>query len=212
MASPRRRPRAMQLGANAIIDNGAILGYPPALNEDSNLIIGADARIRSGTVIYANSCIGRGLETGHNVVIRERNLIGDELRIWSNSIIDYECRIGNNVKIHSNVYVSQFTIIEDDVFVGPGVAFANDMHPGCPDAKQCMKGPLIKRGAQVGARVCVLPRVTVGEFALIGAGSVVTRDIPPRAVAYGNPARVAGEIYDLICTTGLRDRPYAPIS
>ena len=71
-----------------------------------------------------------------------------------------------------------------------------------------MQGPVIKRGAQIGINACVLPRVTIGEYALIGAGSVVTKDIPPGVVAYGNPARVVGKLDDLICTTGLRDKPY----
>jgi acetyltransferase-like isoleucine patch superfamily enzyme len=71
-----------------------------------------------------------------------------------------------------------------------------------------MQGPHLRAGAQIGANVCVLPRVTIGEHAVIGAGSVVTRDVPPGMVALGNPARVVGKISDLTCTTGLRDRPY----
>ncbi len=201
---------AVQLGRNAVIDAGVILGYAASSDEDPApvLVVGPNARIRHGTVIYAGSSIGCALETGHNVVIRERNIIGDNLRIWNNSTVDYGCRIGNNVKIHHNVYVAQFTTIEDDAFLAPGVCLANDIHPGCPDALECMRGPVVRRGAQLGVNTCVLPRVTIGEYALIGAGSVVTRDIAPRAVAYGNPARVVGKIEDLLCTTGLRDKPY----
>ncbi len=199
---------AVQLGEKAVIDPGVILGYVPSRSEDHSLSIGSGARIRCGTVIYGGSRIGCNLETGHHVVIREQNLVGDNLCIWSNSIIDYGCKIGNNVRIHNNVYVTQFTVIEDDAFLGPGVSLANDIHPGCPDALECMRGPIIKKGAQIGVNSSVLPRVVIGEYALIGAGSVVTRDIPPRAVACGNPARVVGSIEDLVCTTGLRDKPY----
>jgi len=202
----------LQLGEKAVIDVGAILGYPPSSGEAGPLIIGPRARIRQGTVVYGGSHIGGHLETGHNVVIRERNHIGDNLRIWSNSTIDYGCRLGSNIKIHHNVYVAQFTTIEDDAFLAPGVCLANDIHPGCPDSLMCMRGPLIKRGVHIGINACVLPRVTIGEYALIGAGSVVTRDIPPRVVAYGNPARVVGRVEDVVCTTGLRDKPYRHLS
>lgn len=203
-----RSSSLVQLGPRAVIDAGVILGYAPSREVGQRLVIGPAARIRQGTIIYGGSDIGRNLETGHNVIIREQNRIGDNLCIWSNSIIDYGCKIGNNVKVHNNVYVAQFTIIEDNVFLAPGVSLANDIHPGCPDAARCLKGPHIKNGAQVGVNSCILPRVTVGEYALVGAGSVVTRDVPPRGVAYGNPARVVGTIEDLVCTSGLRDKPY----
>ena len=202
----------VRLGKKATIDDGAVLGYLPSRGKDSLLIIGPGARIRCGTIIYGGSRIGGNLETGHNVIIREENVIGDNLRIWSNSIIDYGCVIANNVKIHNNVYIAQFTVIEDDVFLAPGVTLANDIHPGCPDAAECMQGPRIKRGAQIGINCCVLPRVIVGEYAVIGSGSVVTKDIPARAVAYGNPAQVVCKIDDLTCTTSLRDRPYGHLA
>ncbi len=203
---------ALQIGPNSEIDEGVVLGYHPPCLDVSQLIIGPESRIRSGTVIYAGTRIGPGLETGHNVVIRERNSVGSGLRIWSNSVIDYGCTIGENVKIHTNVYVSQFTTIEDEAFIGPGVTLANDIHPGCPDALECMKGPIVKRGAQIGVNSCVLPRVTIGEYAVIGAGSVVTKDIPAATVAYGNPAQVVGDILNLKCTTGMRDKPYAHLT
>ncbi len=198
----------VKLGEGATIEDSAIIGYKPSRGVKFVLVIGPGAFVRSSSVIYGGSSIGRNLETGHNVVIREENHIGDDFCIWNNATIDYGCQIGNNVKVHNKVYVAQFTVIEDDVFLGPGVTLANDIHPGCPDALQCMRGPYIKRGAQIGINSCVLPRVVIGEHALIGAGSVVTKDIPDRMVAYGNPARVVGRIEDMICSTGLRDRPY----
>jgi acetyltransferase-like isoleucine patch superfamily enzyme len=201
--------RMVTLGDGALIEENTVIGYTPSRGREFKLVIGPDANIRSGTIIYGGSHIGHNLETGHNVVIREENDIGDNFRIWNNSTIDYGCHIGNNVKIHNKVYVGQFTVIEDDVFLAPGVTLANDIHPGCPDALKCMRGPYIKHGAQIGINVCVLPRVIIGEHAVIGAGSVVTKDIPAGMVAYGNPARVAGKIEDMICSTGLRDKPYS---
>jgi acetyltransferase-like isoleucine patch superfamily enzyme len=199
----------VRLGKGAVLDEGVIIGYSPSRAVEQVLVIGPGAHVRSGTVIYSGSRIGGGLETGHNVVIREENDIGDNFRIWNNAVIDYGCRIGNNVKIHNKVYVGQYTIIEDDVFLAPGVTLANDIHPGCPDSSQCMRGPCINKGAQIGINCTILPRVVIGEYSVIGAGSVVTRDIPAGVVAYGNPAQVICDIGNLKCTTGLRDKPYS---
>jgi acetyltransferase-like isoleucine patch superfamily enzyme len=146
------------------------------------------------------------------VIIREENDIGDNFRIWNNSIIDYGCHIGNGVKIHSKVYVAQFTIIDDEVFLAPGVTLANDLHPGCPNSNECMRGPYIKRGAQIGINCTILPRVVIGENSVIGAGSVVTKDIPDGTVAYGNPAEVKCNVENITCTTGLRDKPYGNLT
>ena len=160
----------------------------------SDLSVGPHAVVRAHSVIYAGCQIGSHLETGHGVVIREENRIGDHLSIWNNSTIDYGCVVGHRVRIHCNVYVAQFTVIEDDVFLAPGVMIANDRHPICKD---CMKGPTIKRGARVGINATLLPEVVVGEAALVGAGAVVTKDVPPGAVVVGNPARIIGRAKDL---------------
>lgn len=194
------------LGDGYQVEPGVILGYLPGRRiADVALSIGPGARIRSGTVIYAGSTIGTGLETGHNVVIREENTIGDNLNIWNNSTIDYGCVIGDRVKIHCNVYVAQFTTLEDEVFLAPGVIIANDPHPVCG---LCMRGPTIKRGARIGVNVTLLSHITVGEGALVGAGSVVTRDIPAYSVAYGNPARPLKSADELPCPFDLVERPY----
>lgn len=199
----------VDLGSGAVIDPEAIVGYiSPRRGVSNKLEIGAGARIRSGSVIYAGSIIGSHLETGHNVVIREQNEIGDNFSIWNNSVIDYGCRIGNGVKIHCNIYVAQFTEIEDDVFLAPGVIIANDVHPGCPESGECMRGPVLKRGCRIGVNATIVPYVTVGEETLVGSGSVVTKDIPPGVLAYGNPARVHAKLKDIRCKTGRREAPY----
>jgi len=188
------------------VDPGVTLGYLSGRRIANIMLrVGPGARIRSGTVIYAGSTIGAGLETGHNVVVREENVIGDNLSIWNNSTIDYGCTIGDGVKIHCNVYVAQFTTLEDEVFLAPGVTIANDPHPVCG---LCMRGPTIKRGARIGVNVTLLSHITIGEGALIGAGSVVTTDIPAHSVAYGNPARLLKSVDELPCPFGLVERPY----
>jgi len=207
-------PQAMPvvtIGDGCQVDVGAILGYPAARGKNTDAVkIGEKARIRSGTVIYGGVAIGKNLQTGHNVVIREENEIGDDFNVWNNTVIDYGCKIGKGVKIHCNCYVAQFTVIEDHAFMAPGTTIANDIHPGCEFSSKCMRGPHIGRGVQIGVNVTILPYVKIGEGSLIGGGSVVTKDIPPYSLAYGNPARVVGDVRSLSCTKGLTDKPYRP--
>lgn len=196
----------IKIGIGKKIDKEVILGYCPGRKiRNKTLSIGNNPRIRSGTVVYLGSNIGNNFETGHNVVIREENRLGNSVSIWSSSVVDYGCVIGNNVKIHANGYIAQFTVIEDDVFIAPGVVITNDP---CPPCTKCMKGPVIKRGAKIGANVTLLPHITIGQFSLIGAGSVVTKDIPPYSLAYGNPARVIKKVTDIKCKKGIIERPY----
>jgi acetyltransferase-like isoleucine patch superfamily enzyme len=196
----------VEFGGPCDLDEGVVIGYAPRRAVDDLILrIGAGATVRSGSVIYAGSTIGEGLETGHNVVIREENHIGRDFRIWSNSIVDYGCTIGDRVRVHSNVYIAQKTVIEDDVFLAPGVVTANDLHPICT---KCLEGPVIRHGARIGINATILPRVTIGEGALVGAGSVVTKDVPPGAVVTGSPARVIKNTGDIRCSSGKADKPY----
>ncbi len=174
----------------------AIIGHAsPLLKGDEELRIGGGAKIRSGCVIYMGSTLGARLELGHNVVIRERNTVGHDVSIWSNSVVDYGCRIGDRVKIHCGCYVAQYSVLEDDVFLAPGVVFANDLYPGVAESKRRMRGPVVRSGAQIGVNATLLPFVEVGENAIVGAGSVVTRDVPPRTIVAGNPARIIRQNY-----------------
>src|SRR6266487_4177377 len=172
-------------------DVTAVIGYPTARAAASGLIIGRNAHVRSGSAIYLGSRIGDGFQTGHNCVI------GDDVSVWSNTVVDYGSRIGNRVKIHSNCYIAQYTDIEDDAFLAPGVTVANDLYPGQEASARVMSGPSIGRGAQIGINVTVLPFVRIGAGCLIGAGAVVVFDIPEESVAFGNPAVVRGCVDDL---------------
>src|SRR5215213_8171965 len=161
-------------------DPGVLVGYSGTRTAADELLLGTDARLRSGTVLYAGSRIGARFQTGHHVVVREECQIGDDVSIWSNTVVDYGCRIGNRVKIHSNCYIAQYTEILDDAFFAPGVTVANDLYPGQAESARLMSGPL------------------VGDGCLVGGGSVVTHDLPPGMVAFGNPARVRGRVADLL--------------
>jgi acetyltransferase-like isoleucine patch superfamily enzyme len=196
----------IEIGEGCDIHPGAIVGYKTGRPiADHRLVLGPGAVVRSGTVIYGGTTIGAGLQTGHNVVIREQNRIGAGLQIWNNSTVDYGCVIGDNVKIHCGCYIAQFTTIEDEVFFAPGVIVANDPFPIHTDI---MRGPTIKRRARIGVNVTLMPYITIGANCLIGGGSVVTKDVPPGSVAYGSPAKVVKSIYDLEPKYGLTEPPY----
>jgi acetyltransferase-like isoleucine patch superfamily enzyme len=180
-----------------VADDDVVVGYPASRPVARTLVLGPGARLRSGTVLYDGSEIGRDFETGHHVIVRERTRIGDQVSVWSNTVVDYGCVIGHRVKIHCNCYVAQFTELEDDAFLAPGVTIANDLFPGHTGSASAMAGPLIRAGAQIGVNVTILPYVTIGEGSIIGSGSVVTRDIPPGMVAYGNPARPVRRVDEL---------------
>ncbi len=183
---------SLKVGENAIIGAKTLRNVSVAPAK-----IGENAVFLSNSVVYEGVKIGSGLIIGHNSVIREENVIGDNFKLWSNSVVDYGCKIGSNVKIHCNCYIAQFTTIEDDVFIAPGAITTNDKYPGRKDAEKHLKGPTIKKGAQIGAGVVIMPGVTIGSRSIVGAGSVVTKDIPADSVAYGNPARVAGKRSEL---------------
>jgi acetyltransferase-like isoleucine patch superfamily enzyme len=191
-------PETLIGGEGVVADPDVIVGYASERCAAEPLVLGRGARLRSGTVLYLGSRIGSNLQTGHHAVVREECALGDDVSIWANSVVDYGCRIGNRVKIHSNCYVAQYTEIEDDAFLAPGVTIANDLYPGRPGSRQVMSGPHIGAGARIGVNVTILPFVRIGAGALIGAGSVVTRDVPPGMVATGNPARVRHHVDELV--------------
>ena len=178
------------------LDPGVLTAYPAGRTERP-FDLGPGARVRSGTVLYDGTRIGVRFETGHHVVVRENCVIGDDVAIWSGAVVDYGCRIGDRVKIHAGCYVAQYTVIEEDAFLAPGVRFANDLYPGDADSARMMTGPVVGRGAQLGVNVTVLPYVRIGPGCLVGAGSVVTRDLPPGSLVYGSPARVHGRREDV---------------
>jgi len=147
--------------------------------------IGRNCVIRSGTVIYETASLGNWVETGHNVLIREGSVVGNKTRIGSSTQLDGAVKIGRNVNIQSNVYLPHLTVVEDDVFLAPNVVFTNDPFP---PSKRCI-GIIVEKGAVVGANACIVARARIGEGSVVGAGAVVTKDVPPYKVVVGAPAR-----------------------
>ena len=123
--------------------------------------------MRSHTVIYCGNRIGKDFQTGHGALIRESNEIGDHVSIGSGSIVEHHVRIGNGVRLHSHVFVPEFTILEDECWLGPNVVLTNARYPRSPRAKDELMGACIERGAKLGANVTVLPGVRIGRDALV---------------------------------------------
>lgn len=146
--------------------------------------------------------IGKNVQVWHFSQIREKALIGDNCIIGKNVYIDHDVKIGSNVKIQNNALVYFGTTIKNDVFIGPAVILTNDKYPRSTTStgklkvlKHWQAGKiLVKHGASIGAGSIILPSITIGNYALIGAGSTVTKSVPDHALLLGNPARIVGYV------------------
>ena len=145
--------------------------------------------------------IGAGTKIWHFAHVREKAKIGKNCNIGKGVYIDTEVEIGDNVKIQNFVSVYKGVTIEDDVFIGPGVTFTNDLYPrSFIWNDDIIAHTKVKKGASIGAHATIIGGITIGEYALVGAGSVVTKDVVPFGLVYGNPARLAG----FVCSCGHR--------
>jgi len=186
----------VKLGKNVKIGEFCIIGLPPCEENKgkTDTVIGDNACIRSHTVIYAGNDIGENFQTGHHVMVREDNSIGDDVSIGTGSCVEYHIEIENNVRIHSGAFIPEYSILEEGCWLGPGAVLTNAKYPCSVSAKKNLKGPRICKGAKLGANVTVLPGLTVGDNCLIGAGSVVVKDVQPGKIVVGNPAKFIGDI------------------
>jgi len=172
----------VNLGKDSTIQDNVVIGN----SDEGEVNIGRKALIRSGSVIYSGVKIGDNFQSGHNVLIRENTEIGDDVLIGTNSVVDGNCIIGSRVKAQTNVYITAYTTIEDDAFLGPCCVTTNDKYMRY--GSEQLKGPLIKKEAKIGANATILPGIIIGEKAIVGAGAVVTSDVKTNKVVTGNPA------------------------
>jgi len=144
--------------------------------------------------VVESSLIGEGTRIWRNVHVMPEAVIGKNCNIGEGCYIENHVRIGNNVTIKNNVAIWDNISIEDDVFIGPAAVFTNDYVPRAQNKKgpEDLDGIIIKKGATIGANATIVCRVTIHEYAFIGAGSVVTKNVPPHHVVYGNPAKFKG--------------------
>ncbi len=198
------------IGEGSIIYGPAVLGQPPRGKSEGELtlVIGKNAMIRPFTTIYAGSQIGDNFQCGQGASIREDNKIGNNVSVGTHAVLEYENLIGDNTRIHTGCFLEMVTLGRY-VFLGPHVVFTDDPHPmGCPKWKECGGGAIVGDMARIGANCTLLPAVKIGKEALIGAGSVVTKDVPDKMVAAGNPAKVIKSVDELKCWINAFERPY----
>src|SRR5260370_39234774 len=174
-------------------------------------MIGSDVYIHPEAEVSPEASIGAGTRIWRQVQVREHAVLGKNCNIGKGVYIDAHVKIGSNVKIQNHVSVFEGVTLEDGIFVGPHVCFTNDLFPRAITREGQLKSAqdwtitptLVKYGASLGAGAVIRCGVTIGEFALVGAGAVVTRDVPPHALGLGNPARQRG--YVCHCARPLTD-------
>ncbi|MCF2680719.1 N-acetyltransferase [Faecalicatena contorta] len=148
--------------------------------------------IHASAEVSEKAKIGDGTKIWNLAQVREDANIGENCIVSKNVYIDTKVNIGNNVKIQNNVNVYHGVTVEDDVFLGPSMTFTNDFYPRAFNDEWEITNTLVKKGASIGANATIVCGVTIGEYATIGSGSVVTKDVPRQALVVGNPARQIG--------------------
>ncbi|MDP9418712.1 MAG: N-acetyltransferase [Actinomycetota bacterium] len=173
-----------------------VLGHPTSNPDEAPLVLGAGVIVRAYAVLYVGSTFGAGVHIGHGALVREGNLLGEGASVGSGAHLEPGNRVGERSRIHSGAFLAS-AVVGDRVFVGPRVVFTDDLHPPCPRYDECKRGARVEDEASVGAGAVLLPGVTVGAGALVGAAAVVTRSVAPGMVVVGSPARPIGRRCDL---------------
>jgi acetyltransferase-like isoleucine patch superfamily enzyme len=193
------------LGEGVKVLEGAVVGKQPTLSPRSTAKRDplppaelADGTIVStGAIVFAGSQIGARVILGDQSCVRERVRVGDDVVLGRGSLIENDTTIGARTKIQAGAYITAYSTLEEDVFIAPCVVTTNDNFMGRTERRHdLIAGPTIRRGARIGGGAILCPAVEIGEEAFVGAGAVVTKDVPPRMLVVGNPARVLRAVDD----------------
>jgi UDP-2-acetamido-3-amino-2,3-dideoxy-glucuronate N-acetyltransferase len=191
------------IGDGVVVQDGAILGKAPTLSPRSSmagaatsapLVIEEGAAICAQAIVFAGAHIGRGTIIGDQAFVRERSVIGEGCVIGRGATIDCDVTVGDRVRMQTQVYITAFSLIEDDVFLGPCAMTTNDDTMARRAPHEPMQGATLRRACRIGGGAVLVPGVEVGEEAFVAAGAVVTNDVPPRALVMGVPARVVRQV------------------
>jgi acetyltransferase-like isoleucine patch superfamily enzyme len=188
-----------KLGEGVKVLEHAVIGKQPALSPRSTASreelppaeIGDGTIVSTGAVVFAGTKVGARVILGDQSCVRERVSVGDDVVIGRGSLVENDTTIGAMTKIQAEAYITAYSTLEEHVFIAPCVVTTNDNFMGRTEKRhKLIKGPTIRRGARIGGGAILLPGIEIGAEAYIGAGAVVTKDVEPRMLVVGNPARV----------------------
>jgi acetyltransferase-like isoleucine patch superfamily enzyme len=191
------------LGDGVRVLENAVVGKQPSLGAASTAkrdplppaTIGAGTIVSTAAIVFAGSTVGANCIVGDQSCIRERVQMADDCILGRGSLIENDTTVGAGTRIQANAYVTAYSTLEEDVFIAPCVVTTNDNFMGRTDRRrELMRGPTIRRGARIGGGAILCPGVEIGEEAFVAAGAVVTKDVPPRTLVVGSPARVLREV------------------
>ena len=191
------------LGDGVKILEHAVVGKQPALSPRSTTKrealpptkIGDGTIVSTGAIVFAGSTIGARVILGDQSCVRERVTVGDDVVLGRGSLVENDTTIGAMTRIQAEAYITAYSTLEEHVFVAPCVVTTNDNFMGRTERRhELMKGPTIRRGARIGGGAVLCPGIEIGEEAFVGAGAVVTKDVPARVIVVGNPARVLRDV------------------
>jgi acetyltransferase-like isoleucine patch superfamily enzyme len=191
------------LGEGVRVLENAVVGKQPALSPRSTANrellppaeVGDGTVISTGAIVFAGSRIGERVILGDQSCVRERVTVADDVVLGRGSFVENDTTIGAMSKIQAEAYITAYSTLEEHVFIAPCVVTTNDNFMGRTEKRhELMRGPTIRRGARIGGGAILCPAVEIGEEAFVGAGAVVTKDVPPRVIVVGNPARILRDV------------------